>query len=52
MSGIEKASRDLQRCTVSFGRYKNLLNEEIEESYKRVKQVIRRDLLITDGSRL
>jgi len=38
-SGIEKAVRDLQRCAVSFGRYKTLLNDEINDSYKRIKQV-------------
>jgi len=37
--GIEKAVRDLQRCSVSFGRYRTLLNEEFEESYKKLKQV-------------
>jgi len=36
--GIEKASRDLQRCTVSFGRYRTLLNDEINDSYKRIKE--------------
>lgn len=35
---IEKASRDLQRCTVSFGRYRTLLNDEINDSYKRIKE--------------
>nr|CAB3266523.1 SPATS2-like protein [Phallusia mammillata] len=35
---IEKAVKDLQRCTVSYGRYKNLLNGEIQDSYKRIKQ--------------
>ncbi|CAK8674044.1 spermatogenesis-associated serine-rich protein 2-like [Clavelina lepadiformis] len=35
---IEKASKDLQRCVVSFGRYKTLLNEEINDSYRRIKK--------------
>nr|XP_002123251.1 SPATS2-like protein [Ciona intestinalis] len=35
---IEKATKDLQRCSASFGRYRSLLNDEINDSYKRIKQ--------------
>ncbi|XP_002738108.2 spermatogenesis-associated serine-rich protein 2-like, partial [Saccoglossus kowalevskii] len=38
MAVLERSVKDLQRTTVPLGRYKNLLNEEIDKSLKRMKK--------------
>lgn len=38
-SGIEKSVKDLHRQTVALERFRMILNEEVDKTYKRIKSV-------------
>ena len=38
-SGLEKSVKDLHRQTVALERFRMILNEEVDKTYKRIKSV-------------
>jgi hypothetical protein len=38
-SGLEKSVKDLHRQTVALERFRMILNEEVDKTYKRMKSV-------------
>lgn len=38
-SGLEKSVKDLHRQTVALERFRMILNEEVDKTYKRIKTV-------------